>query len=133
MPIKYVRKKKCGHAILTDLSKAFDCIIHELLIAKLGAYCFDESALGFIRSYVKETKPRTKVGNAFCLWREVLFVVPQGSILFNIFLNDIFFFAAASDIANYEDDNTNYVFADDLLNTLQRETNVLLKWFKKMK
>ena len=129
--------KKCGGAILTDLSKAFDCINHDLLIAKLGAYCFDESALGFIRSYLKERQQRTKVGNAFSLWREVLFDVPQGSILgpllFNIFLNYIFVFTAATYIANYADDNTNYVVADtidDLLNTLQRETNVLLKWFK---
>ena len=78
---KAADEKRCGGAILTDLTKTFDCINHDHLIAKLGAYGFDKSALGFIRSYLKERQQRTKVGNAFRLWREILFGVPQGSIL----------------------------------------------------
>ena len=47
-------------ALLTDLSKAFDCIGHELLIAKLYAYGFNKNYLYFINSYLKGRKQRTK-------------------------------------------------------------------------
>ena len=47
-------------AVLTDLSKAFGCIDHELLIAKLNAYGFDNSSLTFIYSYLSGRKQRTK-------------------------------------------------------------------------
>ena len=48
------------HVLLTDLSKAFDCIGHEFLIAKLYAYGFDKNPLSFINSYLKGRKQRTK-------------------------------------------------------------------------
>ena len=48
------------HALLTDLSKAFDCIGHEFLIAKLYAHGFDKNPLSFINSYLKGWKQRTK-------------------------------------------------------------------------
>ena len=49
-----------GHtgALLTDLSRAFDCIDHELLIAKLYAYGFDENSLYFLNLYLKRQKQR---------------------------------------------------------------------------
>ena len=52
-------------AVLTDLSKAFDCIDHELLIAKLNAYGFDNSSLTFIYSYLSGRKQRTKINSSF--------------------------------------------------------------------
>ena len=60
---KALDKKDNAGAILTDLSKAFASLNHELLIAKLNAYGFDKESLEFIRSYLKERKQRTKVGN----------------------------------------------------------------------
>ena len=123
-------------AILTDLSKAFDCLKHDLLIAKLDAYGFNQDALKFIRSYLKNRKQRTKVGSAYRKWQEIKHGVPQGSILgtllFNIFLNDIFYFIKDICIANYADDNTPYATNKDitnLLKTLERETNILLDCF----
>ena len=123
-------------AILTDLSKTFDCLNHDLLIAKLDAYGFSQDGLKFIRSYLKERKQRTKVGSAFSTWLEITDGVPQGSILgpllFNIFLNDIFYFINDICIANYADDNTPYATNKDitnLLKTLESETNILLEWF----
>ena len=82
-------------AVVTDPSKAFDCIDHELLIVKLIAYGFDNSSLTFIYSYLSERKQRTKINLSFSFWAEILFGRPQGSILgpllFNAYICDLFF------------------------------------------
>ena len=80
--------------LLTDLSKAFDCLSHELIIGKLNAYGFSLSALKLMQSYLSERKQRTKINQAYSYWEEIPFGVTQGSILgpilFNIFLSDCF-------------------------------------------
>ena len=86
---------KMGHegALLTDLSTAFDCIDHELLIAKLHANGFDNDALKFIYSYLKRKKRRIKINSSHSSFAEILFGVPQGSILgpllFNAYICDL--------------------------------------------
>ena len=86
-----------GHAgaFLNDLSKAFACINHELLIAKLHAYGLDHGSLSFIHSYLSHRKQRTKVKSSYSDFAEIIFGVPQGSILgplpFNIYICDLFF------------------------------------------
>ena len=60
-----LNKKGAAGAILTDLSKAFDCLNHDLLIAKLEAYGFSKAALKFIYDYLKDRKQRTKVNGSF--------------------------------------------------------------------
>ena len=58
-------------ALLTDLSKAFDCLPHELLIAKLDAYGFDKSSLKLVHSYLSNRKQR--VNDRYSSWSEILF------------------------------------------------------------
>ena len=86
-----------GHkgALLTDLSKAFDCIDHELLIARRHAYGFDTDALQFIYFYLKGRKQRKKINSSYSSFADIFFDVPQGSILgpllFNASICDLFY------------------------------------------
>ena len=76
-------------ALFTDLSKAFDCLLHNIIIAKLNAYGFDMKALNFIYNYLRNCTQRTKIDNAYSSWQSILYGVSQGLILgpllFNIY------------------------------------------------
>ena len=122
-------------ALLTDLSKAFDCLPHELLIAKLDAYGFDKSSLKLIHSYLSNRKQRVKINDRYSSWSEILFGVPQGSILgpllFNIFICDMFYFLEDFDIANYADDTTTYCAGKSteyVFNNLEQSSTILFEW-----
>ena len=134
---KALDKQNIAGALLTDLSKAFDCLNHELLIAKLDAYGFHFSALKFILNYLSDRTQRTKVNNSFSQKADVKCGVPQGSILgpllFNIYINDIFYFVDEEKITNYADDTTPYDISDSvekLLDKLQLDSDILLPWFE---
>ena len=98
--------------LLTDLSKAFDCFPHDLIIAKLNSYGFNLRALNLIHNYLTKRKQRTKINQLYSSWQDMLSGVPQGSILgpilLNIFLSDMFLIVDDVDIVNYADDNTIY-------------------------
>ena len=129
-------KRNFAGALLTDLSKAFDCLNHELLIAKLYAYGFDYSSLELIFSYLQGRMQRTKVNNSFSSWASLNTGIPQGSVLgpllFNIYLNDIFYFVNENCLTNYADDNTPYTIENTIeivIENLQDCTNTLVNWF----
>ena len=126
----------CG-AILTDLSKAFDCLPHDLLLAKLHAYGLNYNSLKLLSSYLSNRKQRVRLGNTFSIWHDILTGVPQGSILgpllFNIFICDLFLFTYNVDIANYADDTTPYscnLNTELVIKELENVSINMLNWFK---
>ena len=78
-------------AIFMNLSKAFDTLNHDLLIAKLEVYGFSIISLRYIRSYLNQRLQRTSSNNSFTLKKNIIASVPQGSIL-EPHINDIFLF-----------------------------------------
>ena len=123
-------------AILMDLSKAFDCLPHDLLIAKLTAYGFGYKTLKLFYSYLSDRKHRARLGSSLSDWLCALLGVPQGSvlgpILFNIFINDLILTIRECSICNFADDNTLYSMDTTLeavLSSLRSETSNVIGWF----
>lgn len=134
---KSLDEKVFSAAMLMDLSKAFDCMDHELLLAKLNEYGFSKSALRIIHSYLNNRWQRVKVHHSFSQWEELLLGVPQGSvlgpILFNIFLNDLLWFITEGEVCNYADDTTLYNSNKDLNilhNNIELDSANAINWFK---
>ena len=123
-------------ALLTNLSKAFDCIPHDLIIAKLEACGFHINALKLIHDYLSNRKQRVKVNDAYSSWKDIFYGVPQGSILspllFNIHICDLFYFLKDLDIANYADDTTIYIVSEkkeSVIRALETSSSLLFGWF----
>ena len=121
-----------------NLSKAFDCLPHNLLMLKLDAYGLSENSLKLLKSYLENRRQRIKIGNNYSEWDTLIKGVQQGSILdpvlFNVFINDIFHFVQDSTSYNYADDNT-LSYSDTNINTvvktLENDSINLIDWFSK--
>ena len=119
-----------------DLSKAFNCLSHDLVVAKLQEYGLDTKTLKRMLSYLSGHKQCVKIRNSFRFLKLILSDIPHGSILepifFNIFMNDIFFLLG-SDLHNFADDNTVTAVAEaiqDLINSLEVKTGNAIEWMK---
>ena len=108
---------------------AFECLSHELIIAKLNAYGFSLLALKLTHDHLSKRQQRTEVNHDFSSWEEVLLVRP---ILFNIFLNDLFPVMKETQYTSYADVNTLYDagnIIEGVISSLQESSEKHLKWF----
>ena len=122
-------------AVLTDLSKASDCIPHDLFIAKLSAYGLKRDLLCYFYSYLKGRKQCDQINNEQSEFDRIISGVPQGSIfgpiLYNIIFKDFFFFIPKASVHNFVDDNTLACFESTtkkLLLILESECETATNW-----
>ena len=78
-----------------------------------------------------------KINQSFSSWKEILYGVPQGSILrpllFSIFICDMFFFLENYEIANYADDSTPFSAKcshQAVIEDLEKSSAILFNWLK---
>ena len=123
-------------ALFMDLSKAFDTINHDLLLAKLKAYGFSLNAVKLMCSYLKNRKQQVQINNKFSSKNIVVPRVPQGSIdgplLFNLFINDLIFFIQYCTLSNYADDNNLFSMGKnkhEIKNIFSSDFRVVNDWF----
>ena len=122
--------------LFMDLSKAFDTINHDLLLAKLKAYGFSTNALDLMCSYLKNRKQSVQINNNFSSAKNVYASIFQGSIdgplLFNLFINDSVLCLTDTFLSNYADNNNLYNIGKDrdtIKNLLRKDFRALTEWF----
>ena len=129
-------KGNCVGTVAMDLSKAFDSMPHGLLIAKLSAYGVYKQACDLIINYLCNRRQRTQVMGKCSEWVTINRGVPQGSVLgpllFNIFVNDLFYTDIDSMICNYADDyhlvkESNCT--EELKVSLEKDAQRAISWF----
>ena len=122
--------------VLLDLFKAYDCIPHDPLIAKLSAYGIDSVGLLLTSNYLSR-RQQTKIGSSYSSWYDIIRGVLQGfllgPLLFNIFINDLFLFIRKSGVCNFADDNTLYSVEkniENVISDLKTDLIGVMEWFK---
>ena len=121
-----------------DLSKAFDYIPHDLLIAKMHAYGISIDSVKILFSYLKGRNEDVKVNNTYSVFQVLLTWVPQGSILgpilFNIFINNILIWIENVELQNFANDNTIISCTEkslkELIKSLTSESEKAVQWVK---
>ena len=129
---------KMTGALLMDLSKAFDCLPHKLLISKFHAYGVDPESCELLASYFRDRFQRVKIGNTVGSWECIDKGAPQGSLMgpfsYNAHSNDfMYMLIAGCRIYNYADDNTISVEGThlrDIRLKIEDQTKRLIQWYE---
>ena len=120
-----------------DLSKDFNSIPHDLLMAKMHPYGFSIDAIKFFYSYLKGRKQNVKINNTHSVFQILLSRFPQdlvlGPLLFNIFINDLYLWVSKTGLLSFTDDSAissaeNAI--ETLISTIEQDDQVAIDWFK---
>ena len=130
--------KKDVAVVAIDLSKAFDSICHNVLLAKLKAFGVHDSDIKLIQSYLSGRFQRVKCNEKVSDWLPLRCGVTQGSLLgplfLNIFVNDVNYSAGSSSQSLYADDTTQCIAHESpctFESTLNQDIERLTLWFTK--
>lgn len=124
-------KENIFDALLTDISKVFDCLDHKLLTAKSNAKSFNLPVFRLLHDYLSNRRKRIKNENLYSTWTEIVFgVTILRPLLFNIFLAYLFFIISNIGIASYADDNMPCIAADSINGLITgKASTASFQWF----
>ena len=124
-------------SLLVVVVAVFACLPHYLLIAKVHAYGFNTSSTEYLKDYLSHRKLKIKIYKTFSNWTNILLGVAQGSILasliFTVFLYDLFLFKPNIDLVSYADDSTPFAMGGsselEVINEIKSVVESLTLWF----
>ena len=80
------------------LSKAYDCLPYDQIIAKFEVYGLSKKSLKLLLDYLEERKQRVKMGSSYSFWSDIKRGSNLGPLFFNVFINDLLMFIENSEI-----------------------------------